>query len=190
MGSIKKIIISIIFVTFLLIPNIIITSSNSKEIEYYKEDSINFACVTDQHYGFRNKRIPLFDNETINDWMYNPSLPELDFVFASLGDWISDNRGKKEPWNNPDYCIQKITENNCDYQKIPYYFVFGNHDLTNFEYMDDGNHLKKMDSIRSISGLNENNYAYLYNNVLFICWANNSALRDFKFSKNVVIIFM
>jgi len=172
MIKIKKI-VTIIFILFIL------NTLNGCIEEVDKEESnLNFACVTDQHYGFSNKRIPLFDNVTINDWMYNPSLPELDFVFSSLGDWISDNRGKKPPWDNPYYCIQKITENNCDFQKIPYFFIFGNHDLTNFEYMDDGNHLKKMDSLRSISGLNENNYAFLYNNVLFICLGQTTVLSE------------
>ena len=139
-----------------------------------RTDAIRFAAAADQHYGLNNAPLPPYDDDTVEDWMHDPGLPELDFVVASFGDWIADFR-ELGAWQDLEYCWQIITEYNADHQKIPYFFVFGNHDITNYRYMpDDGNPVLKERLCRSICGLNENNYAFMYNNVLFICVAQTN----------------
>lgn len=138
------------------------------------EDIIHFAAATDQHYGNKDCPIPPYDSDTIEDWMNHPDLPEFDFTIASVGDWICDDR--IDEWEDIDYCWQAITQYNADRHKIPYFWVFGNHDITNYGQLVDGNPVWKERVGRSISGLNENNYAFLYNNVLFICAAETNNL--------------
>jgi len=151
-----------------------------------KDDGvICFAGTSDQHYGWKDNPIPPHDKDTIADWMYHPDLPQLDFVVSSFGDWISDGRALGE-WEDVKYCWQEITQNNADHQKTPYFFVIGNHDITNYDHMpDDGNPVLKERLGRAISGLNENNYAFLYDNVLFVCAAQTNVLYHLSdFQKN------
>jgi hypothetical protein len=150
-----------------------------------KEDVINFAVASDQHYGQRSNPIPDYDNATVIDWMTDDSLPEFDFVIASMGDWISDNRAG--PTWSTKYIWEKIVENNADYQMLPYFFVFGNHDITNYEEINyyDGNPVFRERLGREISGLNENNYAFMYNNVLFIAVGQTNTLYTLsQFQRN------
>jgi len=138
---------------------------------------IHFAAAADQHYGYKGEQVPPFDDVTVDDWMSHPDLPGLDFVFASMGDWISDNRGD-ESWQDPDHVWSVITGNNADHLKMPYFWVYGNHDITNYDNMTDGNPVRKERTGRAISGMNENNYAFMYNNVLFICVSQTNAMTD------------
>ncbi len=140
-------------------------------------DVIHFGVSADQHYGASNGMVPPHDTDTIEDWMDHPDLPEMDFVIATMGDWISDSRmpGK---WTDVDYTWRQIVANNADHQRIPYFWTFGNHDITNYDNMVDGDPVRKERLGRSISGMNENNYAFMYNNVLFICAAQTNVLYD------------
>ena len=140
------------------------------------DDAVCFAAASDQHYGFSGQPVPANDGVTVEDWMSNPGLPRLDFVIASLGDWISDNRAVPQ-WADVTYAWEQITLLNADRQKIPYFFVIGNHDITNYEAMPaDGNPVLKERLGRSIAGLNESNYAFMYDNVLFIGLAQTNVL--------------
>jgi len=145
------------------------------EHEQNDEGVIHFAVAADQHYGWKDQTIPYSDGETVMDWMSHPDLPEFDFVISSMGDWISDNRATGV-WRDTDHCWEKITDHNANNQSIPYFFVFGNHDITNYDNMVNGNPVRKERTGRNISGLNENNYAFLYDNVLFICAAQTNCL--------------
>jgi len=107
--------------------------------------------------------------------MNHSGLPQLDFVIASMGDWHSNFRASGE-WQDTLYTWSRITELNADHQKVPYFFVYGNHDISNFEDMDWGCPVNKERMGRNISGMNENNYAFMYNNVLFICAAQTNNL--------------
>jgi hypothetical protein len=137
-------------------------------------NTVCFAISADQHYGVAHSSIPVHDAETVEDWMDNPKLPELDFVIPSLGDWISDHRPQN--WTNVEYTWAHITACNVDRQRIPYFYVLGNHDIANYEDLTDGNPVRKERVGRSITGLNENNYAFLYDEVLFICAAQTNSL--------------
>jgi hypothetical protein len=167
--------------------------NNGVAVEDYKMlapkgDVINFAAAADQHYGQKNNPIPDYDKDTVIDWMTDNNLPEFDFVIASMGDWISDN-GAGPTWTT-EYIWEKIVENNADYQMNPYFYIFGNHDITNYEELSyygyyGGNPVYRERLGRSASGLNENNYAFMYNNVLFISAAQTSVLYTLsQYQKN------
>ncbi len=128
---------------------------------------INFAASSDQHYGWQDDTVPDHDGDTVDDWMEHGALPDFDFIMSTMGDWISDKRAGGN-WQDTDYCWEMITKYNADHQLLPYFWTLGNHDITNYEYMVDGNPVRKERMGRNISGLNENNFAFMYNNVLFL----------------------
>lgn len=131
------------------------------------DEVITFGATTDQHYGWKKHQVLDLEAGTIQDWMNHSSIPHLDFTVASLGDWISDSRADGK-WQDTDHCWKKITEMSADHHLIPYFWIPGNHDLSNYENMTDGNPMRKERMSWNISGISENCFAYMYNNVLFI----------------------
>ncbi len=130
--------------------------------------TINFALVADQHYGWRSIPVPLHESATVRDWMEHPDLPSLDFVVASLGDWVSDNRLQEE-WLDVDEVWRQIARHSANLQEIPWYFITGNHDLSNYDRMPaSGNPMLNERLGRTVAGMNENCFAFLHNGVLFI----------------------
>jgi hypothetical protein len=130
--------------------------------------TINFALVADQHYGWRSIPVPPHESATVSDWMDHPDLPCLDFVVASLGDWVSDNR-QQEGWQDIGAVWQQISVHSANRQRIPWYYIIGNHDLTNYDQMPAGGNPMLNEQLgRAVAGMNENCFAFLYNKVLFI----------------------
>ena len=140
-------------------------------------DKVWFGAVTDQHYGQSDQPSAPNEDETVEDWFYNPSLPEMDFVFSSIGDWMSDKRGSS--YSDPRDACQKIADDSANHYKLPYFWVLGNHDNTNYEYdTEDEDHLLKSFEMRKLSGTYWNNYAFMYNNVLFIGLGETTGQHD------------
>ncbi|MBD3168901.1 MAG: T9SS type A sorting domain-containing protein [candidate division Zixibacteria bacterium] len=139
-------------------------------------DTIYFAASSDQHYGdILNDINPLnpWDFNTVDDWMSHPDINELDFVFASLGDWIGDIRDFNSPWKHTDYTWGQVVENGSDHHRIPFFWVMGNHDISCYECLDFdvepcNNPMISEKQARIATGLNENCYAFMYNNILFV----------------------
>jgi len=148
------------------------SQTSRKDVRISERAEISFAAAADQHYG--SLPIPPYDSETVDDWMVHPDLPQFDFVLASMGDWISNYRDTN--WSDTDYTWDRITELNADHQMIPYFWIYGNHDISTFEDMANGNPVRKELMGRNISGMNENNYAFMYNNMLFISAAQTNCL--------------
>ncbi|MCI0497558.1 MAG: metallophosphoesterase [Thermoplasmata archaeon] len=140
-----------------------------------RDDAVRFAAAADQHYGWESMTVPPGDREAVEAWMEDDDVRDLDFVIASMGDWISDTRAPGT-WQDTDETWDVVVRENADRQMLPYYWVFGNHDITNYEYMIDGDPVRKEGTGRAISGMNENNYAFMYDNVLFICAAQTTIL--------------
>jgi hypothetical protein len=40
--------------------------------------------------------VPPHESAAVADWMEHPDLPALDFVVASMSDWVSNSRRQKE----------------------------------------------------------------------------------------------
>jgi len=130
--------------------------------------AIHFAAVADQHYGWRTIPAPLHEGATFNDWMTHPDLPPLDFVIATLGDWISDHR-QLEGWVEPEEVWQHVSLHSANRLAVPWYYVIGNHDLSNYGQLPvSGNPMLNEKLGRAVAGMNENCFAFGYNGVLFV----------------------
>ncbi|MBD3168902.1 MAG: T9SS type A sorting domain-containing protein [candidate division Zixibacteria bacterium] len=149
-------------------------------------DTIYFAAASDQHYGDYTMNMNPFnpwDYYTVDDWMSHPDIEELDFVLASLGDWIGDLRDMNSVWRSTDYTWKQVTQRNSDYIRIPYFWIMGNHDISCYECLEFesdpcNDPLISEKQARQCTGINENCYAFMYGNILFIGIGQSNEMFD------------
>ncbi|MEJ2050940.1 MAG: metallophosphoesterase family protein, partial [Calditrichota bacterium] len=133
--------------------------------------TLEFAAIGDPHYGWTHNQ---HAGDIVHSWMTNEAAPDISFAF-NMGDYT--HFGSPEGWK---YAMQHSFNN----MFLPWMMVFGNHDTDDYKtgtgrdlYGNAGGHASKdvnntpyqaVTAGQRNSGLLSRNYAFSWNNILFL----------------------
>ena len=132
---------------------------------------VSFAAFTDTHIGARYQN-PLYDIADHLDYLGDDlveSTNQLDFV-VHLGDIVNHNtaqvNGEGLPWYVDQY-RNNLKAYLISHVNLPFYYVVGNHDLSDYQ-MNRGDPHNLTKSIIDELSMNALMYAMMYEGILFL----------------------
>jgi len=136
-----------------------------------QDAQLSFAAFTDTHIGARYQ-MPFFTVanhlDCLGDDLVNATTP-LDFV-VHLGDIVNHNtaqvNGQGLPWYVDQY-RNNLKTYFISHVNLPFYYVVGNHDVTDYQ-MNKGNPHNLTISLIDELSLNAVVYAMMYQGILFL----------------------
>ncbi len=145
-----------------------------REMEFSSEGLV-FAAVGDPHYGWTGDQNA---DDITNAWTSDPNLPPPDFAI-NIGDYT--HFGTSEGY-------QVATKDSFGDYLMPWMFVFGNHDTADYktdtgrDIYNDGSGVQDtevydipyqaIESGKEFTGTMQRNYAYLWDNILFLVFGD------------------
>lgn len=143
----------------------------------FSEDSLIFAAIGDPHYGWEDQ----YADEIVDAWMHDGNLPAVEFA-VNIGDFTH--------FGSPEgYAV--AMKDSFNKVLFPWMFIYGNHDTANYktdtgrDIYGDGLGLPEteiynkpytaIETGNEVTGTMQRNYAYLWDNILFLIFADKGS---------------